>query len=195
MRKLIAWILIAGGVAMTHPGIADEATSATREGSASTTETAIFASGCFWGTQFMFRETDGVISTRVGYTGVHTQNPSYREVCSGLTGHAEALEIVFDPKRVSYEKLARLFFETHDPTQLNRQGPDIGDQYRSAVFYANDDQKRVAESLIRELRDKGVKAVTEIARASTFWPAEEYHQRYYEKNGKKPYCHSYRKLF
>ena len=136
-----------------------------------------------------------MIGTRVGYTGGQTDEPTYEEVCSGRTGHAEALEVVFDPKETSYETLARLFFETHDPTQLNRQGPDVGHQYRSAVYYQDEAQKTTAESLIEILRSKGYDVVTEVEPATTFWPAEGYHQRYYEKTGKTPYCHFYTPRF
>ncbi len=157
--------------------------------------TATFASGCFWGTEYMFRNVPGVLSTQVGYTGGFVEKPTYQQVSSGRTGHAEAMEVRFDPARVNYEKLARLFFETHDPTQVNRQGPDVGTQYRSAIFYHNEQQKAVAEKLISELRAKGIKPATEVTPASRFWQAEEYHQDYYLKTGKKPYCHSYKKLF
>lgn len=170
-------------------------TTASAASASGNRETAIFASGCFWGTEYMFKDVDGVLSTKVGYTGGFVENPTYQQVCSGQTGHAEAMEIVFDPAKVSYEKLARLFFETHDPTQVNRQGPDIGTQYRSGVFYLNDEQKAVAEKLVAELEAKGMKVATEVTAASKFWPAEEYHQDYYTKTGKQPYCHSYRKLF
>ncbi len=159
------------------------------------TEVAIFASGCFWGTEFMFQKEDGVLSTDVGYTGGFVESPSYQQVSTGKTGHAEGMKIVFNPAKVSYEKLARLFFETHDPTQVNGQGPDIGTQYRSAIFYTNDAQKAVADKLIAELKSKGIKVATELQPAAKFWPAEDYHQDYYAKNGKKPYCHSYKKLF
>ncbi len=180
----------------SRPGVSNPAESdETQPASKATSETAVFASGCFWGTEYMFRETPGVLSTRVGYTGGRTDNPTYEDVCSGRTGHAEAVEIVFDPRRVSYEKLARLFFETHDPTQVDRQGPDIGEQYRSAIFYRNDAQKRTAEALIQELTVLGFKVATAVVPASTFWPAEDYHQKYYEKTGKKPYCHVYKKRF
>jgi len=165
------------------------------EGDLEHTETAIFAGGCFWGVEHYFQRAEGVVSTRVGYTGGHKENPTYREVCSGTTGHAEALEVVFDPSRTSYETMARLFFETHDPTQLNRQGPDVGHQYRSAVYYLDKGQKSTAERLIALLREKGYAVVTEVEPASTFWPAEEYHQGYYENTGKSPYCHFYTPRF
>ena len=158
-------------------------------------ETAVFASGCFWGTQYVFQREPGVISTRAGYTGGRTPHPTYTEVCSGRTGHAEAVEIVFDPEKTTYEKLARLFFETHDPTQVDRQGPDVGEQYRSAIFYTSNAQKTVAEHLIAELRAKGLDVATQLVPASTFWPAEEYHQHYYDKTGGKPYCHVHTKRF
>lgn len=160
-----------------------------------TTETAIFASGCFWGSEHVLRKAKGVLSTRVGYTGGRRPSPTYQQVCTGTTGHAEAVEVTFDPSQTSYEQLARLFFETHDPTQVNRQGPDVGEQYRSVIFYTNDEQKRTAEKLIDELKLKGLPVATQVVAASTFWPAEEYHQRYYEKSGGAPYCHSYKKLF
>ncbi|QXD16074.1 peptide-methionine (S)-S-oxide reductase MsrA [Rhodocaloribacter litoris] len=156
---------------------------------------AIFASGCFWGTEYHFQRAPGVLSTRVGYTGGHKPNPTYRDVCSGTTGHAEAVEVYYDPEKTTYEALARLFFETHDPTQVNRQGPDVGEQYRSAIFYLDEEQKEVAERLIRILREKGYDVATEVTPASTFWPAESYHQKYYEATGKTPYCHVYTKRF
>jgi peptide methionine sulfoxide reductase msrA/msrB len=159
------------------------------------TETAYFAGGCFWGVEHRFRKEPGVISTRVGYMGGHTENPTYREVCSGTTGHAEAMEVVFDPSQTTFETLARLFFEIHDPTQVDRQGPDVGEQYRSAVFYTGEEQRKTAEKLIGMLKDKGFDVATEVTKAGTFWPAEEYHQDYYEKTGKRPYCHVYCKRF
>lgn len=158
-------------------------------------EKAIFASGCFWGTEYHFNRKDGVISTTVGYTGGHKQEPTYKEVCTGTTGHVEAVEVVYDPDRVSYEELTRLFFETHDQGQEDGQGPDIGDQYRSVVFYMNNNQKQVAEKLIEILRDKDYKVATELAPAARFWEAEDYHQDYYDNNGKTPYCHFYTKKF
>jgi peptide methionine sulfoxide reductase msrA/msrB len=159
------------------------------------TETAYFASGCFWGTQYHFERLDGVVSTRVGYAGGRRENPTYEQVCSGATGHAETLEVVFDPARVSFETLARLFFETHDPTQVNRQGPDIGTQYRSEVFYLDDEQRATSERLIEELKSNGYAVATRVTPAGTFWPAEDYHQHYYQNNGQSPYCHIYTKRF
>jgi peptide methionine sulfoxide reductase msrA/msrB len=164
-------------------------------GEATHTERAIFASGCFWGTEYHLQKVDGVISTTVGYTGGHKSDPTYKDVSTGRTGHAEATEVVYDPAKVSYEELARLFFETHDPTQLNRQGPDIGHQYRSAIFYLNDEQKAVAEKLIGLLEVKDYDVVTEVTAASTFYAAEDYHQDYYDHKGTLPYCHFYQKKF
>ncbi len=160
-----------------------------------TLQKAVFAGGCFWGVEYRFQKVKGVLSTRVGYTGGKTANPTYKEVCTGRTGHAEAMEVTFDPSVVTYETLAKLFFEIHDPTQSDRQGPDVGTQYRSAVFYSDDQQKQVAESLIAQLKGKGYKVVTEVSKAGVFWPAEDYHQEYYEKTGHQPYCHVYQKRF
>ena len=158
-------------------------------------DTAIFAGGCFWGVEYMLGKMPGVRSVESGYTGGRTPNPTYEEVCSHRTGHAEAVRVTFDPRKVSYEELARLFFEIHDPTQLNRQGPDIGDQYRSEIFYLSPEQRLTAEKLIAELRAKGYTVVTQVTPASTFWPAERYHQNYYERKGTLPYCHVYTKRF
>ncbi len=154
-------------------------------------ETAVFAGGCFWGVDYFLKKAPGVIRTRSGYTGGKKENPTYEEVCSHTTGHAEAVEVTFDPKQTSFEKLARLFFEIHDPTQVDRQGPDIGDQYRSVIYYKNDAQKAAAEKLIAELRQNGLKVATEVTAAAAFWQAEDYHQDYYKRTGKQPYCHRY----
>ncbi|KAB2814119.1 peptide-methionine (S)-S-oxide reductase MsrA [Phaeocystidibacter luteus] len=159
------------------------------------TAVAIYASGCFWGTEYYMKRQEGVISTTVGYTGGHVDNPTYQEVCSKTTGHYEAVKVEYDPSIVSYEELTRLFFETHDPTQANGQGPDIGPQYRSAIFVANDSEREIAEDLIGILEAKGLDIATEVKDAATFWDAEGYHQDYYDNKGGTPYCHGYRKLF
>lgn len=148
------------------------------------TEKAIFAAGCFWGVQNYFDQVPGVVKTTVGYTGGHTDHPTYEQVSTHKTGHAEATEIEFDPDKVSYETLLRQFFRMHDPTQINRQGPDIGDNYRSAIFYTNDSQHMMAERIKRELAPNFDKPIaTAITKASTFWVAETYHQKYTEKTG------------
>lgn len=159
------------------------------------TDTAIFAGGCIWGVEYYMEKEPGVISVVSGYTGGHKDHPTYEEVCSGKTGHYEAVEIVFDPSVVSFEKVARLFFEIHDPTEWNHQGPDYGEQYRSAVFYRNAEQKEITEKLIGLLKIKGYNVVTEVKPASIFWKAENYHQDYYDRKGTLPYCHGYTKRF
>ena len=159
------------------------------------TDTAIFAGGCFWGVEYYLKQAKGVISAISGYTGGTKANPTYEEVCSGKTGHYESVEVIFDPSKTNYETLARLFFEIHDPTEWNHQGPDYGVQYRSAVFYRTEEQKQIAEKLIRILKENGYNVVTEVKPASTFWKAEEYHQDYYFHKGTLPYCHGYVKRF
>jgi peptide methionine sulfoxide reductase msrA/msrB len=158
-------------------------------------ETLILASGCFWGTEYFLKRIDGVLSTTVGYTGGHVENPSYEQVCGKRTGHYEACLVEYDPKRTTAEEVLRTFFETHDPTQANGQGPDIGPQYRSAVFYQNDAQRDLTQSLIGLLTAKGFKVATEVLPAQAFYSAEGYHQDYYDIKGGTPYCHGYRKLF
>jgi peptide methionine sulfoxide reductase msrA/msrB len=156
---------------------------------------AIFAGGCFWGVEYYMQKSKGVKTVVSGYIGGQKDKPTYTEVCTGTTGHYEAVEIVYDPTQTDYETLLRLFFEIHDPTHWNHQGPDVGEQYRSAVFYLDEDQKRIAEKLIQLLKDKGYKVVTEVKKATTFWEAEQYHQDYYEHKGSTPYCHGYVKRF
>ncbi|RJP73502.1 MAG: bifunctional methionine sulfoxide reductase B/A protein [Candidatus Zixiibacteriota bacterium] len=156
---------------------------------------AYFAGGCFWGVEYYLQQIPGVLSTAVGYMGGHQENPTYKQVCSGKTGHAETMEVVYDSSVTDYETLARQFFEIHDPTQVNRQGPDVGEQYRSAVFTVDAEQERIARKLVGILKEKGYKVATEIAPAGKFWEAEEYHQDYYLNNGHTPYCHGYTKRF
>jgi peptide methionine sulfoxide reductase msrA/msrB len=159
------------------------------------TDTAIFAGGCFWGVEYYFSKAKGVLSTTVGYIGGRKNDPTYEDVCSHTTGHVEAVQVTFDPSKTTYEELARLFFEIHDFTQVDRQGPDVGDQYRSAVFFRNAKQKKTAEKLISLLSGKGYNVATRLEPAGTFWKAEEYHQDYYEKTGRMPYCHARRTVF
>ena len=152
-------------------------------------ETATFAAGCFWGVEAAFRQIKGVKSTRVGYTGGKMENPTYDDVCSDETGHAEAVEVTFDPKQVSYDKLLDVFWNNHNPTQGNRQGPDVGTQYRSAVFYQNAKQKELAMKSLKEQQKKYDKKITtEIQPAEKFYAAEDYHQQYLEKKGLSS-CH------
>lgn len=158
----------------------------TTEKTANTTEKATFAAGCFWGVEATFRETPGVVSTQVGYTGGVTENPTYKEVCSGNTHHAEAVEVTYDPARVSYADLLRVFWDNHNPTTLNRQGPDYGEQYRSAIFYHSPEQQAAALASKEELERSGKwkrPIVTQIVTAGPFYRAEEYHQQYLEKRG------------
>jgi peptide methionine sulfoxide reductase msrA/msrB len=150
---------------------------------------ALFAGGCFWGIEHLFQERPGVVRTQVGYTGGKVADPTYKEVCSGLTGHAEAVEIVYDPATTNYRNLAQFFFEIHDPEQVDRQGPDIGSQYRSAIYYLNQEQKKTALELIESLNRQGMSIATVTTPSGPFYPAEEYHQLYYQKTGKAPYCH------
>lgn len=210
MRAFPVWLMLpavcvlAAGCRMSPERMAEavtsEAMSLTAHGLVRTkeapahadkTEVATFSAGCFWGVEQAFRERKGVVATAVGYTGGHTRNPTYREVCSHDTGHAEAVEVEFDPRVVTYEQLLDLFWDIHDPTTLNRQGPDVGDQYRSAIFYHSEDQKRAALASLDKLQHSGElnqPIVTEITPATTFTKAEDYHQQYVEKGG-VAFCH------
>lgn len=157
----------------------------------STLDTAYFGAGCFWCVEAVFQRIKGVVSVTSGYTGGSIKNPTYKEVCSGLTGHAEVCRIVFDPSQVSFATLLKAFFISHDPTTLNRQGNDIGTQYRSAIFYTNDDQKNQSLQIIQQLNESGAygnKIVTEVSPVTVFYEAEDYHQNYYNENGEQPYC-------
>lgn len=156
---------------------------------------AYFASGCFWGTEYYFMKAPGVVHTAVGFMGGHVDNPTYEQVCKKNTGHLETTEVSYDLYKTSYEELVKLFFETHDFTQTNGQGPDIGPQYLSCIFYSDGKEKEIAEKYINILLNKGYKVATLLKPASTFWKAEEYHQQYYEHKGSLPYCHRYKKIF
>ncbi len=158
-------------------------------------ERALVAAGCFWGVEHLFKKLDGVIQTTVGYTGGNTVNPNYEEVCSHKTGHAEAVEVFFNPEKIDYESVIQYFFEIHNPEQKNGQGPDLGNQYRSTIFYLTKKQKQVAETLIKTLTEKGLDVATEVLPAQMFYKAESYHQDYYGKTKKEPYCHVYKKRF
>jgi len=155
------------------------------------TEVATFGEGCFWCSEAIFQSLEGVIKVESGYSGGNIKNPTYREVCSGLTGHAEVVQITYDPEVISYKTLLEVFWQTHDPTTLNRQGADVGTQYRSVIFYHSQEQKDQAEFYKKELIKSGVfkdPIVTEITKFETFYPAEDYHQNYYLLNGDQPYC-------
>lgn len=179
MKKLIAVSILVG---MAAGSVAEK-----KEGRM---EKAVFAAGCFWGVESIFQQIDGVVDTTVGYVGGKTENPTYKQVCYKDTGHAEAVEIVFDPAKVSYETLLDIFWRAHDPTTLNRQGPDVGSQYRSAVFYFSAEQKAAAEKAKAAAQKKwGKPIVTEIVPAAVFYAAEDYHQDYFSKKGIKKSCH------
>jgi peptide-methionine (S)-S-oxide reductase len=177
-----------GGDPIAAPAITAPASTATN----AKTEQATFSAGCFWGVEATFRKVSGVVATEVGYSGGHTVNPTYEDVCTDQTGHAESVLVTYDPAKVSYAELLDAFWTCHDPTTLNSQGPDFGTQYRSVIFYHNAEQERLAKASLAEVQNSGVfsgKIVTEIVPAGPFYPAEEYHQRYFEKQGTAATCH------
>ena len=179
-------IILAGAAIMTGFGIGQGA-GADDGGLAKAT----FAGGCFWCTEAVFAELEGVKSVTSGYIGGRVPNPTYKDVCTGMTGHAEAIEIEYDPAVIPFQKLLEVFFATHDPTTLNRQGADVGTQYRSGIFFHDEEQKRIAIEVIQALdrgRVFGARIVTEVTPASTFYPAEDYHQDYFANNPFQPYC-------
>ena len=156
---------------------------------------AYFAGGCFWGVEYYMQKLPGVISVVSGYSGGTVENPTYQQVCTGKTGHLEVVEVKYNPYKVTFEELAKRFLETHDPTQSNGQGPDIGSQYISAIFYSTDEEQKIANHLLDILRKKKIKPATKVIKFDKFWKAEDYHQDYYNRKGSLPYCHSYKKLF
>jgi len=158
-------------------------------------KTAYFAGGCFWGVQYLFQKTKGTTKTSVGYCGGNTENPTYEDICTGSTAHTETVKIEYDNTLTDYETLVKFFFEIHDPTQVNRQGPDVGTQYRSAIFYQTEEEKTIAQSVIKILEEKGFAVVTELVPFEKFWEAESYHQDYYFRKGQVPYCHIRKKIF
>jgi peptide methionine sulfoxide reductase msrA/msrB len=202
LSSLTALLIFGANISCTSAGSNNEQTTSNKTepmtNSSDTNkhhETAIFAGGCFWGVQYFFEKAKGVVDTKVGYTGGHVDNPTYEEVCSHTTGHYEAIQVTYDNRVTNYEAMARLFFNIHDPTQSNGQGPDIGQQYMSVIFYANDAQKQTAQKLINELNAKGYKIATVLKPATTFWPAEEYHEHHYDREGTTPYCHRFQDKF
>jgi len=156
---------------------------------------ATFASGCFWCVEAVYESVRGVHEAVSGYAGGHTANPTYNQVNTKRTGHAEAVQVYYDPEFVSFAQLIEVYFRSQDPTQVNGQGPDIGEQYISAIFYTGDEQRQISEKLIKILKEKGYDVVTKLISADKFWPAEDYHQDYYQKKNGTPYCHAYQKIF
>jgi peptide-methionine (S)-S-oxide reductase len=179
------------GISCGQKSVTEKQAIMTNQSTDSTRALATFGSGCFWCTEAVFQRVKGVEKVVSGYSGGKVKNPTYREVCSGLTGHAEVIQLTYDPTVVSFEELLEIFWKTHDPTTLNRQGADVGTQYRSVVFYHDENQKALAEAYKKSLNDAGAfdaPIVTEISAFQTFYPAEDYHQNYYNLNGNQPYC-------
>lgn len=209
---LLSLVLVASA-ACSSPSASPSATTAPAQGDATapaqaergrTTDAATlpaadgvayFAGGCFWGVEHYMQQLPGVLTVESGYMGGHVDSPTYEQVSSHGSGHLEAVEVRFDPAKISYEAVAKRFFEIHDPTQADGQGPDIGSQYLSAVFYTSPEQQQTTEALIEQLKARGYAVVTEVRPAARFWKAEDYHQDYYANNGKTPYCHSRVKRF
>ena len=186
------WILLLTLLGSALPLWSDDMTSSTNAPTPSAkTEMATLAGGCFWCIEAVFEQIPGVTKVTSGYTGGRVVNPTYHQVCDGDTGHAEAVQVEFDPSKVGFAQILDVFWDAHDPTQKNRQGNDVGDQYRSAIFYHSEDQKRIAEESIKHLAESGHykrPAVTEVSPAGVFYPAEDYHQEYYSNNRNQPYC-------
>lgn len=196
MRSTIASVLFAGALltacsAGTDAAVATEPATATAPADPNApTDVAYFAGGCFWGVEHYMEQLDGVVAVESGYMGGHVESPTYEDVSSQTSGHLETVVVRFDPKRVGYETIAQRFFEIHDPTQADGQGPDLGPEYLSAVFYTSDAQRQTAEALVARLKARGYDVVTTLRPAERFWPAEGYHQDYYARTGKTPYCHA-----
>ncbi len=192
MKYLVLAVLL---VIATSSCIGQKRGKMDRETSKPQLAEAIFAGGCFWGVEHLMQSQKGVESVVSGYIGGTVDNPTYEQVCSKTTGHYEAVKVTYDPQKVDYQTLTKLFFEIHDPEQTDGQGPDLGSQYLSAIFYNSDSQKEDAQELINQLEEKGYKVATKLIEATTFYNAEGYHQDYYEKKGTQPYCHFYTKRF
>jgi peptide-methionine (S)-S-oxide reductase len=188
----ISALMLLAGVSCGQRSAADEkSTMTTEKKDQAGLQLATFGNGCFWCTEAIFQQLNGVEKVVSGYSGGKVKNPTYREVCSGLTGHAEVIQITYDPKKITFDELLEVFWKTHDPTTLNRQGADVGTQYRSAVFYHNEDQKRLATEYRKKLDESGAfdsPIVTEVTAFTEFYPAEDYHQNYFNLNGEAPYC-------
>lgn len=191
-KILIAALVLAGAVAGCTASTQSSKLSASVMNMNEIVDTATFGTGCFWCTEAIFEELNGVLKVTSGYSNGHVNNPTYKEVCTGETGHAECVQIQYEPGKISYDELLEVFFQVHDPTTLNRQGADVGTQYRSAIFYHNDEQREKAAYYKTELEKSGAfpkPIVTEIAKVETFYPAEDYHQEYYQNNkNSNPYC-------
>jgi peptide-methionine (S)-S-oxide reductase len=186
-----ALMLLAGISCGQRTATGEKSTMTTEKKDQAGMQVATFGNGCFWCTEAIFQQLNGVEKVVSGYSGGKVKNPTYREVCSGLTGHAEVIQITYDPKKITFEELLEAFWQTHDPTTLNRQGADVGTQYRSAVFFHTEDQKRIATEYRKKLDESGAfdsPIVTEITPFTEFYPAEDYHQNYYNLNGEAPYC-------